>query len=356
MTAGLVGAGIIKLRQSLGIILGANVGTTVTGQIIRLLDVHASGTSWLNFFKPDTLAPIAAIAGIILILFIHFNGSKNIGVILMGFSVLFTGLLTMTASVEPLSESKAFANLFVKFSHNPVLGFLIGTGVACITQSSSATVGILQALSTTGVLSFSSIYAIIIGVNIGDCLTTAIVCSIGSKADAKRVGIIHVIFNIFSLFIVIIGIVALKQFGVLDGIWDTPITSGGIANTNTIFRLTSAILLLPLTTVFEKLARKIVKDDNTAETDLDDLIPKIDEKVFASPALALTNATKSIHAMANIAKENVSSACSCFAKYNQKTFDSIKEKKTSLIFFPTRPRYIWSHWHRASRRVNCTTG
>lgn len=330
LTAGLVGSGIIKLRQSLGIILGANVGTTITGQIIRLLDMDSSNISWLNFFKPDTLAPVASVIGIILIMFLHLKNSKNIGTILMGFGILFTGLLTMTQSVSGLSESPAFANLFVKFSHNPVLGFAIGTGVACITQSSSATVGILQALSTTGVLSFSAVYTIIIGVNIGDCITTAIVCSIGSKADAKRVGLIHVIFNFFALILVISGIFILKQFGVLDGIWDTPITPGGIANANSIFRLSAAILLLPLTTLFEKLACKIIKDDISSDEEYSLLIPQIDEKAFASPALALDNATKSIHKMTNIAKNNFVTALECLNQYSPKAIKSIKENEDKL--------------------------
>ena len=186
LTSGLVGAGVLTLHQSIGIILGANVGTTITGQIIRLLDLNADGGAWLNLFKPSTLAPLAAIAGILFIMAIKTPHSDTVGSITMGFGILFTGLLNMTAAVSPLGESPAFAQMFSGLADAPVLGFLAGTGVAFLIQSSSATIGILQALSMTGALTFGSVYAIIIGVNIGDCVTTAIVCSIGSTADAKR--------------------------------------------------------------------------------------------------------------------------------------------------------------------------
>ena len=197
LTSGLVGAGVITLHQSIGVVLGANVGTTITGQIIRLLDLNGSGgASWVDIFKPSTLAPLAAIIGILMIMAVKTKHSGVIGQIAMGFGILFTGLMNMTAAVSPLSSSESFARMFVGLSDTPVLGFLAGTGVAFLIQSSSATIGILQALSTTGALTFGAVYAIIIGVNIGDCVTTAIVCSIGSKADAKRTGIVHILFNI----------------------------------------------------------------------------------------------------------------------------------------------------------------
>ena len=147
LTSGLVGAGILTLRQSIGIILGANVGTTVTGQIIRLLDVNASASSWLNFFKPVTLAPLAAMIGIIFLMVVKSRKSETVGSIAMGFGILFTGLLSMTSAVAPLSESETFAQMFMGLSNAPVLGFLLGTGVAFLLQSSSATIGILQAIS-----------------------------------------------------------------------------------------------------------------------------------------------------------------------------------------------------------------
>ena len=251
LTSGLVGAGVLTLHQSIGIILGANVGTTITGQIIRLLDLNADGGAWLNLFKPSTLAPLAAIAGILFIMAIKTPHSDTVGSITMGFGILFTGLLNMTAAVSPLGESPAFAQMFSGLADAPVLGFLAGTGVAFLIQSSSATIGILQALSMTGALTFGSVYAIIIGVNIGDCVTTAIVCSIGSKADAKRTGVVHIIFNLCASVIIITALTVLHHAGALDGLWGQTMTSGAIANVHTIFRLSTAVLLLPVCGQFE---------------------------------------------------------------------------------------------------------
>ena len=188
ITAGLVGAGILTLRQSLGIIVGANVGTTVTGQIIRLLDIDASGAAWLRFFQPSTLAPIALIVGIVLIMGHFVKNAKSIGSIAIGFGILFSGLLNMTGAVHDLSQSGAIEQLFSGLGENPFLGYLTGAGVAFALQSSSVTVGILQAFSSSGMLAFKSIYAVIVGIYLGDCVTTAIVCSIGAKPDARRVG------------------------------------------------------------------------------------------------------------------------------------------------------------------------
>ena len=165
LTAGLVGAGLLTLKQSVGIVLGANVGTTITGQIIRLLDLDASGSAeWLNIFKPSTLAPIAALIGIILIMFVKTRSSTTIGQIAMGFGILFTGLLNMTSAVEPLSNSPEFIGIFEHFSGTPLLGFLAGTAVATITQSASASIGILQSLTVTGALDFAAAYPIVVGI------------------------------------------------------------------------------------------------------------------------------------------------------------------------------------------------
>ena len=307
LTSGLVGAGVMSLHQSIGVILGANVGTTITGQIIRLLDVNASETSLLNFFKPSTLAPLAAIIGI-----------------------LFTGLLSMTAAVSPLSESETFANMFYQLSGKPVLGFLLGAGVAFLLQSSSATIGILQAIATTGALTFSSVYAIIIGVNIGDCVTTAIVCSIGSKADAKRTGVIHILFNIAGSILVIVGLMLLHSFGVLDALWDEALSSGGIANVHTVFRLVSAIVLLPVCGQFEKLSRKLVKDDVRLGENVDHELSLLDEKFFTSPAIALSGAGEAITTMARLARSGVMNAMNVLEQYDAHTIEVINENEEHI--------------------------
>lgn len=332
ITSGLVGAGIMTLHQSVGIILGANVGTTVTGQIIRLLDVDASGTSWLNFFKPSTLAPIAAIIGIICVMFLQAKKPKfkTIGTIAMGFGILFTGLLSMTAAVEPLSQDPAFIELFIKFGDTPVLAYLVGVVVAFVLQSSSATIGILQALSVTGALTFKSTYPIIVGVYLGDCVTTAIVCSIGAKADAKRTGVIHIMFNLCKTVLVFVGVAIAKNLGLLDGIWNSVMTSGTIANTHTVFNLSSAILLMPLIGVYEKVALKIVPDDKQIGTKIDKELAMLDTKLYASPALALEAARKVIKAMAKLAQEAVINAMNVLDEFNQETIDVINANEGNI--------------------------
>lgn len=327
LTSGLVGAGILSLRQSIGIILGANVGTTITGQIIRLLDIDGDAASWLNIFKPSTLAPVSAIIGILIIMTLSSTKSDIIGKVAMGFGILFTGLLNMTAAVAPLSESETFASLFIRMADTPILGFFVGTGAAFLIQSSSATIGILQALSVTGALTFSSVYAIIIGVNMGDCITTAIVCSIGSKADAKRTGLIHIFFNISASILVIAAVMILHGTGVLDGIWNARITSGGIANAHTLFRLFAAIVLLPFSLQFEKLAKLVIKDNKTQADDLNTELQHLDEKLFASPALALASISGVISKMASLSVYGVKASIRTIRHYDEQAIKDINENE-----------------------------
>ena len=229
ITSGLVGAGIITLKQSLGIVIGANVGTTVTGQIIRLLDVDDSATSWLQFFKPSTLAPLALIIGMVLIMGFKFKNSSRIGTIAIGFGILFSGLMNMTGSVTSLSDSGIFETMFSRLGDNPLIGYLTGAGIAFLLQSSSATIGILQAFSMTGLLSWNAIYAVIVGIYLGDCVTTAIVCSIGAKPEAKRVGVVNILFNLSETVVVLLGVTIAHKLGLLDSLWTRTVNSGLVA-------------------------------------------------------------------------------------------------------------------------------
>ena len=328
LTSGLVGAGIITLHQSLGIIIGANVGTTVTGQIIRLLDINSTSAAWLEVFKPSTLAPLAAIVGILLIMAFKFRNSDTFGGIAMGFGILFTGLLNMTAAVQPLSDSPAFSQLFISLADKPVLGFLAGTGVAFTIQSSSATIGILQALSITGKVTFGAIYSVLIGIYLGDCITTAIVCSIGARADAKRTCLVHILFNLSKAVIVLLGVTILHHAGVLNGIWSRPLTSGGIANTHTLFNLVCAVLLLPVCGVFEKVARRVIKDDAVGTVKVH--LEALDRNFFGSPALAMDSARKVIAAMADMAFTGVKSSMDTLLSYDRRTVDEINEKEQDM--------------------------
>ena len=230
ITSGLVAAGIISLDQSLGIIIGANVGTTITGQIIRLLDVNAEAGSILQFFQPSTLAPLALTLGMILIMGFKFKKSDSVGSIAVGFGILFSGLLNMTSAVSSFASSGIIDKMFANLGDNPFLGYLTGAGIAFVLQSSSATVGILQAFSMAGDIPFKTLYVMIVGVYLGDCVTTGIVCSIGAKPDAKRVGIVNILYNICKTILVVVVVAIVHKTGLLDTLWNRPMRSGGIAN------------------------------------------------------------------------------------------------------------------------------
>ncbi len=330
ITAGLVGAGVLSLHQSIGIIIGANVGTTVTGQIIRLLDVDSSKTSWLQIFKPSTLAPVALIIGVALIMFLHFRNSDKIGSIAVGFGILFSGLLNMTTAVNAVSSSPLIERLFLGLGNNPFFGYLAGAGVAFVLQSSSAAVGILQAFSTSGVLSFKAIYAVIVGIYLGDCVTTFIVCAIGSNTETKRVGLVNILFNLGKTALVLIGVAIAHSFGLLDNLWDMTVNSGHIANTNTIFNLACSVVLFPVTGLFEKLSRKMIPDKPKAAGKYDDLINALSPAFFATPALALQSCYNVLIAMMDGSIGNIYKALKITVEYDEKTYEKINAEEDRI--------------------------
>ena len=336
ITSGLVAAGVLTLRQSLGIIIGANVGTTVTGQIIRLLDIDGSGTAWLRFLQPSTLAPVALILGIILIMFVNYKNSRSIGSIAMGFGILFSGLLNMTGSVDVLADSGAFNSLFANLGDNPFLGYLTGAGVAFVLQSSSATIGILQAFSMSGLLSFKAIYAVIVGIDLGDCVTTAIVCSIGAKAEAKRVGIVNILFNLSETVVVLVVVTVLHRLGLLDRLWDMTVNSGDIANTNTVFNLGCAVLLFPMINVYDRLSHKIVKDEPAEPNPYADKIEALSPTFFATPALALSRCYDALYAMFIAATNNIEAAFAQLENFEEKTGAWIRSEEDNIDLLTDR--------------------
>ena len=319
ITSGLVGAGILTLHQSLGIIVGANVGTTVTGQIIRLLDIDSSGTAWLRFFQPSTLAPVALIIGIVLIMGNFIKNAKSVGNIAIGFGILFSGLLNMTGAVHNLSQSGAIEQLFAGLGDNPFFGYLTGAGVAFMLQSSSATVGILQAFSSSGLLAFKSIYAVIVGIYLGDCVTTAIVCSIGAKAEARRVGIVNILFNLSETVLVLVGVTVVHRLGLLDGLWERTANSGMIANTNTIFNLGCSLCLFPVFGVYEKLSRRIVKDDSDPVENgkYHDELEALNPSFLNTPALALNSCYQLLLTLFRAASDNIENSFLLLEKYDE---------------------------------------
>ena len=341
ITSGLVGAGILSLHQALGIIIGANVGTTVTGQIIRLLDVDASSGSWLRIFQPSSLAPIALIVGIILIMGVKFKNSKAIGNIAIGFSILFSGLLNMTGAVNSLSESGIVETLFTGLGDNPFLGYVTGAGVAFVLQSSSATIGILQAFSSSGVLTFKAIYAVIVGIYLGDCITTAIVCSIGADAESRRVGVVNILFNLSKTVLVLVGVTVAQSLGQLNGLWDLPVTSGIIANTNTVFNLSCAILLLPLLGVYEKLARRIIKDEPESEDKYKEKLDSLSPAFFTTPALALRSCYDVLMTIFRASRSNLEKSLALLEKYDESVYKEIMEEEDNIDRLTDRlSRYI----------------
>ena len=330
ITSGLVTAGIISLKQSLGIIVGANVGTTVTGQIIRLLDVNAEGGSILKFFTPSTLAPLALIAGVILIMFIRFKKSDYIGNILMGFGILFTGLMNMTAAVSTLTEGGLIEDIFSSLGDNPLLGYLAGAGVAFVLQSSSASIGILQAFSMAGDIPFKTVYIILVGIYLGDCVTTAIVCSIGAKAGSKRVGIVNILYNLSKTVLVIIGVTIFHKLGTLDGLWDTSMTAGTIANANSVFNLVCAVALLPLVGVYERLSYRIVKDDASAKGKYSEKLAALSPAFFDTPALALRSIYDVLHTMLEAAIINIDKALNLIYDYRPGIAAEIEKEEDAI--------------------------
>ena len=335
LTVALIGAGVLTLKQAVSIVMGANIGTTITAQIIRLSSIDAGGNWLLMLCATDTLAPIALVIGIVLLMFIKRKSAKSIGDICIGFGVLFIGLNLMTAAVDPLSETEAFRNILMQLN-NPILGIIAGLVLTVIVQSSSAMVGMLQALSASGAMTFSMIYPIIMGINLGTCVTTAMVCSIGTSKDAKRTGVVHIVFNTIGtiLFMIIMSIMEANAAWGVD-FWTRTADSGVIANFQTVFNLLTAVALLPFTGTLVKLSMLLVKDDK-AEALRHPELHTLDEKLYISPAVAMNEATKAVAAMGAIAKENFARGCAQLFKYDESKLEEINQDEQCLDDFADR--------------------
>ena len=328
IVVGLVNAGILKLSSAVGVIMGANIGTTVTGQLLRLGDLQDSAGPLLQFLKPSMLAPMISIIGILIYMISKRDKTKNIGGILLGFGILFTGMLSMEAAVKPLAELDAFKELFASLS-NPILGVLVGTGVTALIQSSSASVGILQAISTSGAITFSAAFPIIMGQNIGTCVTP-ILASIGANKNAKRSAMIHLYFNIIGTILFLVAVYAIQAI-VGFSFWDQPIDRSGIANFHTLFNIVVTIVLIPFAKVLEKLACQTIRntksdDDGLPESDTSIL----DERFLKSPSLAVTQATKAVVQMGKFAQYNFRETKQLYYRYDQKAVDRIREYEEAI--------------------------
>ena len=337
LTVALIGAGVLNLKQAVSIVMGANIGTTVTAQIIRLGSIESDGSFLLWLFDTDTLAPIALIAGIILLMFVKNKSSKPIGDICIGFGVLFVGLNLMTDGVKPLIGTDAFT-AFVQFLGNPLFGIAFGLILTVIVQSSSATVGMLQTVASVpgSGITFAMAYPVIMGINLGTCVTTAMVCSIGSSKDAKRTGVVHIAFNTIGTVLFMIAMTIMQRLAVFGAsYWVAEVDSGMIANFQTVFNLITAIVLVPFAEWLVKLSMVVVKDVKEKGHTYPELYT-LDENLYISPAVAVAEATKAVASMGNLARTSFEKGCSVLNKYDPVLVSDIDKLEDNLDRFADR--------------------
>ena len=321
MLVGLVNSGIMQLGQSVGVIMGSNIGTTITAWILSLAGIE-SDNFFVSLLKPSSFSPIIAFIGIIMMMTSKKTRSKDIGSICMGFAVLMFGMELMSDSMAPLAEMEEFRNIMVMFN-NPLLGLIVGIVMTAVIQSSSATVGILQALSLTGGLSYGMAIPLIMGQNIGTCVT-ALISSVGVSKNAKRVAVIHIYFNLIGTAVL------LSLFYGFNAFLDFPfvekaIAPAGIAIVHSIFNVATTIILFPFGKQLEKLAVKTVKDkeaENKSEF--------FDDRLLNSPSLAISECRNYTVKMAQLAKNSLLDSISIIGNYNSKTADKIVENEQAL--------------------------
>lgn len=321
MCVGFVNAGIMKLEQTVGIIMGANIGTTVTAQLLRLGDIDADNIVMM-FLQPSFLGPILAVVGIIFYMFIKGGHKRIVGQIVLGLGLLFIGMNTMSSAVEPLKNLPEFQSVFTAFS-NPLLGVAVGAAVTALLQSSSASMGILQAISTTGVVSFNIAMPLIMGQNIGTCIT-ALISSVGASKNAKRTAMIHLFFNIigsvFFLLVLYAGN-ALFRFP----FWENTMDMGSIANLHLAFNIACTALLLPFHRQLVKLVKAVVPGD-AEERELSVL----DDRFLSSPSLALERAHDAVVQMSEFARDNYRLAVELIWKFDAKKLERLNETEVAL--------------------------
>ena len=337
LAVALIGAGVLTLKQAVAIVMGANIGTTVTAWITNLAFMEGGGNWLLWFFDTDTLAPIALFLGIILIMFIKSKKAKTIGDISMGFGILFIGLMNMTGAVKGFANSPAFMEILASFSDTPILGILAGLVLTVIVQSSSATVAMLQSLSATGAMDFSGVYPIIMGINIGTCIVTAFYCFVGeAHKDSRRTGLVHVVFNTIGTVAFMILLSVMQRFQVFGAaFWHMEASSTVIAIFQSLFNVFTCILLLPFTNQLVKLSLMLVKDEPEKAPAHPEL-HTLDAHLYISPAVALGEATKAVAAMGNIARINVERGCRQLMEYDESLNAVIDEDEECLDQFADR--------------------
>ena len=321
MLVGLVNSGLLKLGQCIGVLMGSNIGTTLTAWILSLAGIE-SDHFLLKMFKPTSFSPLVALVGIILMMVSKKDRVKNIGAVMMGFAVLMYGMTLMSGATAPLAESAAFDKLIVLFS-NPLLGLLIGIVITAVVQSSAATIGILQALSLTGGITYHMAIPIIMGENIGTCVTS-LLSSIGANKNAKRVVAVHIYIKVIgTAFYLTLYFLLYKLIGF--GFAQQAAAPVGIAVIHTIFNLATTVLLFPFIKLLEKLAIKTVPDKNTpAETTF------LDERLLNSPALAVAECRNHTMDMARLAADTLRASLTLLTHYDRKTAETILRNEERL--------------------------
>ena len=318
MVVGFVNSGVMTLRQSIGVIMGANIGTTVTAWILSLGGI-SSDNIVMQLLKPTSFTPVLALVGTVLLMFGKSSKKKDTGSVLLGFATLMFGMDTMSGAVAGLADIPAFQNLFLMFK-NPILGVLVGAILTAIIQSSSASVGILQALSVTGQVSYGAAVPIIMGQNIGTCVT-ALLSSFGTNKNAKRAAVVHLSFNVIGT------IVWLTLFSIISAVFkpmilDESATYLGIAVAHSLFNIACTILLLPMSGLLEKLAIKLVPDNNTKET-----VTELDEHLLVVPPVALERSGRLVDTMAEVSITGLKKSLNMLSRYESSVATEIRESE-----------------------------
>jgi len=324
MVVGFVNSKLMTLKQAIHVIMGANIGTTVTAWILSLSGISGS-SMFIKLLKPSSFTPILALIGIILVMFTKSNKKKDIGVVFLGFATLMFGMETMTDAVSGLKDIPAFGEMFLMFK-NPVLGVLVGAVLTAIIQSSSASVGILQALAATGAVSYGAAIPIIMGQNIGTCIT-AIISSVGTTKNARRAALVHLSFNVIGTIVCLTGFSALKA-AFAPALLNESATYAGIATAHSIFNIVCTLLLLPMSGLLEKLAYKLIPDTEQVEK-----VSELDERLLSTPAIALECAYNLTCDMAKVATDALTMGVDCLAAYDKTKVEAIRaaEDKTDHL-------------------------
>ena len=325
MVVGFVNSGMMKVAQAIGIIFGANIGTSVTGWVLSLSYIEG-GSGIAAIFSTAVLTAIVAVIGIILRMFCKKKVQNNVGEILLGFAVLMYGMQAMSSSVSPLRQSETFLNAMSSFE-NPVLGILLGILITAVVQSASASVGILQALSVTGAISFATAFPIILGVGIG-AGAPVILSAIGANTNGKRTAFIYMYFNVMGALICGTGFYVANiicNFSILD----KTMNPFSIAFVNSIFRVVTAIILFPLTSHINKLAAKIIKDSADDEDDMAN-IEMLEERFLKYPPIAIEQSKMVLFSMADKTRKNVFRAMKLFEEFDRSKYDKVKTKEAAI--------------------------